>query len=567
MRIAPLALALALASPLALGCKGGGGGESATDSTTSGADTSTSAGDTESGGDLPSCGDGDSICITPLRSVDVLFVIDNSGSMAEEQALLAANFASFIEILESPKVRADYRIGITTTDSGNPMCPGSATTPEGGQLVLSSCVDRIPLGEFVFTGTDPVTDASFACTESCSKGDAELAIQPSFTSADGVEKARPWIERIAGQTNLPAGVSMTEAFQCFGPQGVAGCGFESPLESLDRALARMESGGEASYGFLRDEALLAVIFLTDEVDCSYNPAHSEIFTDNKVFWNDPGDLYPTSAACWRAGVACAGPGPDYPECWSESHDVGGSPGASDDDAVLWPLGRYVDRLQAIEDEKRLINVEAEVIVSVIAGVPSGYPQNPQVFSEGGDAQFLSDFGIGPGCVSASGGAAVPPVRLREFAEAFQVGDDTNLFSICDDDYSPALAAIAEILSANLRPTCILDCVADTDPQTPLLDPDCTIVNTDLETKVPSVVPPCVDEGGEWTPPPGEPACHVILVDPGGVTPTIDDDLSPICADNGWNAEIVVIRADPKVKLNLTYSCKLSADPAADCPGL
>ena len=59
------------------------------------------------------------------KDVDILFVIDNSGSMGEEQGTLAANFASFIEVLERPEVKANYRIGITTTDNGNPWCDGT----------------------------------------------------------------------------------------------------------------------------------------------------------------------------------------------------------------------------------------------------------------------------------------------------------------------------------------------------------------------------------------------------------------------------------------------------------
>ena len=38
-------------------------------------------------------------------------------------------------------------------------------------------------------------------------------------------------------------------------------------------------------------------------------------------------------------------------------------------------------------------------------------------------------------------AGLPPVRLREFAEFFQVDADVNLFSICSADYSPALARL------------------------------------------------------------------------------------------------------------------------------
>jgi hypothetical protein len=45
---------------------------------------------------------------------DLLFVIDNSASMAEEQALLGASFQAFVEAIEGTS--ADLQVGITTTD-------------------------------------------------------------------------------------------------------------------------------------------------------------------------------------------------------------------------------------------------------------------------------------------------------------------------------------------------------------------------------------------------------------------------------------------------------------------
>ncbi len=48
--------------------------------------------------------------------VDVLFVVDDSGSMSAEQASLAANFDAFIHAAEDWET--DYRIAVTTTDLG-----------------------------------------------------------------------------------------------------------------------------------------------------------------------------------------------------------------------------------------------------------------------------------------------------------------------------------------------------------------------------------------------------------------------------------------------------------------
>jgi hypothetical protein len=52
-----------------------------------------------------------------VQEVDVLFVVDDSGSMGDEQNNLASNFESFINVALA--WNADYRIGVTTTDMSN----------------------------------------------------------------------------------------------------------------------------------------------------------------------------------------------------------------------------------------------------------------------------------------------------------------------------------------------------------------------------------------------------------------------------------------------------------------
>src|SRR5690606_23068973 len=157
----------------------------------------------------------------------------------------------------------------TRTDSGNPNGKAVDTTPEGGNVVLSSCLDRVDAGEFAneFLGED----YSYACTDHCALDDATLTamMKPTETQySDGEAAPRRWIERIEGNTNLPEGVSTVDAFQCFGPQGVSGCGFESHLDSMYRALAQASSeSSTTNYGFLRDQAILSVVIVTDEADC------------------------------------------------------------------------------------------------------------------------------------------------------------------------------------------------------------------------------------------------------------------------------------------------------------
>jgi hypothetical protein len=47
-------------------------------------------------------------------SADVLFVVDDSASMAEEQATLSINFADFIDVISNTD--ADFQLGVVTTD-------------------------------------------------------------------------------------------------------------------------------------------------------------------------------------------------------------------------------------------------------------------------------------------------------------------------------------------------------------------------------------------------------------------------------------------------------------------
>lgn len=68
-----------------------------------------------------------------LRAVDVLFVVDNSGSMADDQQLLANNFNRFIEsAFDDTSLR--FHIGVTTTD----VIGGT-----GGPLVASYLTDSL----------------------------------------------------------------------------------------------------------------------------------------------------------------------------------------------------------------------------------------------------------------------------------------------------------------------------------------------------------------------------------------------------------------------------------------
>jgi len=154
------------------------------------------------------------------QKMDLLFVIDNSFSMDQEQANLIANFPQFIGVLDASGL--DYRVAVTTTGRDY-------------QYLASTPLGTIP--------------------QRVTGGDNGTLLQPP---ACGMTKR--WLDK------ADAGPAAT--FACVANVGTDGPGFEMPLGAMRDAFEdRMTDGTNA--GFRRADALLGVVFLTDEEDCSY----------------------------------------------------------------------------------------------------------------------------------------------------------------------------------------------------------------------------------------------------------------------------------------------------------
>ncbi len=159
------------------------------------------------------------------QKMDLLFVVDDSGSMAEEQTNLATNFPQFATVLDQYMVEAglplDYRLAITTT----------GRDVEYTEVLPPPFPTSIPMSEMGDDG---------AFRQSCGM-------------------SRRWLERT--DTGVPT------TFACAANVGTGGSSLEMPLYASELALQeRMADGTNA--GFLREDALLAVVYLTDEDDCS-----------------------------------------------------------------------------------------------------------------------------------------------------------------------------------------------------------------------------------------------------------------------------------------------------------
>jgi hypothetical protein len=203
----------------------------------------------------------------PKAQVDILFVVDNSNSMEEEQQSLVAAFPTFIDALVQTGAALDLHLGVVTTDlgAGNYSLP-SCETPggDGGMLQNSGRV----------AGCLPPSDRWISLDSSSGKTNV------------------PNPKQIDGPTLVK------NAFQCIAPVGVGGCGFEQPLEAMRRAL---DPAKNVNPGFRRNDAFLAVVLLTDEDDCSAQ--RTELFDPAQQGPSDRlGPL--TSFRCTEFGISC-----------------------------------------------------------------------------------------------------------------------------------------------------------------------------------------------------------------------------------------------------------------------
>ena len=412
--------------------------------------------------------------------LDILFVVDNSG-WSQQQRLAGATSELVDTLLKN---RVDLRIAITTTDMGNPASPAPITPAAAGAFQLQSCLER-PDEAFEVDGVDVRGSCSSACTHE--------TIETTETTVLELDEAlsRPWLEARGGESNLADGeggeqIPVLEALACALPLGVGGSGFESPLEAMHQALDRTGTEGDPNFGFLRGDAHLLVVLFTDQADCSHNGDFDDIFTDsNQTFW---GADEPNPSICWNAGVECIGDPPQFFDCVAVDKSSDGSVTLDSDQSVLYPVSRYVDMLESIETNKnegRDGGDELEVLVRVIAGIPTVEETDAKLYELGADpdeASFESEHGIAPGCDAAEGEAAVspafsavPPVRLLEFAERMAESVDGDpVYSVCASDSTPdaedtnpddeafdgAFADVTTLIEGRIPALCMPVCVAE-----------------------------------------------------------------------------------------------------------
>jgi hypothetical protein len=194
-------------------------------------------------------------CAAPAPLVDVLIVMDEAPSMVEEVSAIASGLEIIGDVYDSAVSRLDFRIAVVSSELA---ADGSAP------FVDTSCRER---GEaFIAPGIDL---HAAGCLDVCKLA----ALETSSTSVDGdpVARPRPWIELLDLESNLPAGIDARDDLACRGALGFRGTQPPQPLAAMTRALAQSADPNDPAFGFIRDEASLFVLFVTDGDDASPGP--------------------------------------------------------------------------------------------------------------------------------------------------------------------------------------------------------------------------------------------------------------------------------------------------------
>jgi hypothetical protein len=376
--------------------------------------------------------------------VDMLFMIDNSASMSEEQQKLNAQLARLVQVLTSgdfdgvPNADGELdfrpvgslRLGVVSSDLGVAGVNGIWSC--GSNAFLPT--DQAPAFDALGTIDKPFGDDA-VLNNSTAVAVTGVTIRNPPATGQPVQAVPPRAECNAASLPLfleyPNGGSAADIagwFSCISELGVNGCAIEQQLESTYKALApstdRSFSRGSAGHGppmgrnaaFLRPEAILALVVVTDEEDCSSPDASAAQLYSSL-------DVVTINNLCGR------------------------------NTNLLHPVQRYIEGLHALKAEA----FQDRVIFAGIVGVPLAAQTQGQSLSEilqRPEMRFRETLtGAAPACTATGGaGTATPARRIVETAIGF--GENGVITSICENDYSAALDAIIGKIAGKLSGQCL-----------------------------------------------------------------------------------------------------------------
>lgn len=387
------------------------------------------------------------VSVNNIDKVDILFSVDNSGSMAEEQNSLKEQFPKMITVLTT---------GMRSANDPNPFPPAK----DLHLAVVSS--DMGAIGQVNVQGCDM-------------NGGDDGRLQNIPRGTIGCQASYPAFLAYVSGRDTPQQIATD--FACIAELGTGGCGYEQQMEAPFKALwpsvyadehgnvvkdnpytflgvtpQQMLGRGdqlppEGSKGFVRTDpntgiSLLAVVVVTDEEDCSSKKTdHFRVPTGN----TDPLAMQGNQIRCFK-----------NPE-------------------NLYDVNRYIDGFKKLRP-----GYEKLVVFAGITGVPPDLVDEKARmnvdFTDEASRNMYYDRILGdrrmqetvqggrvtqnaqmtPSCTrrdrTGQISTAYPPRRIVQVVKGF--GENGVIQSICQDDFGPAMDAIIEVIARQLGAVCL-----------------------------------------------------------------------------------------------------------------
>jgi hypothetical protein len=336
----------------------------------------------------------------PTRKVDMLFVIDDSSFTVRMQQNLVSNFPAFLNRLSDPPGLPDLHIAVISTNMGAGDGSIDTCNATGGDNGIFQYRAR---GTCVATGLDP--GATYI---------VETGTVRNYTG------------------------NLDDVFACIAMLGESGCGFEHQLASISRALgADGRPPPQENQGFLRPDAYLFVVVVTDEDDCSALPGSPLFDTKTNTSLDSPLGL-PTSFRCNEFGHLCNGVQPPRRPPTGSVDDIVMLEGcrSAEEAGMLIPVGALVAQLRSLKSFP-----DEQIMVAAIAGPSTPYSVRWMTRPPADNEPRPH---ITPSCTSPDAHSAAPSVRIADWIQSF--GGNGLMISACDDAYTPVLDRLSSTLS-------------------------------------------------------------------------------------------------------------------------
>jgi hypothetical protein len=415
----------------------------------------------------------------PPPLLDLAFVVSNSPSMASKRDKLLTQFSKLMHALADPFDGSLPNLRVAFFD-GN-MGTSGELAGDAGKL------------QMVDAGSCGIADPAARWLQM-------LTLTPANYTGDTTQD----LTCLLG--NLPQGA----------------CAYQQLLRAA--ATSASTTGPDHLSAFVRKNAYLGLVFISDEDDCS-------TFSDGKMFAPDiPTEV--ESLRCATRAHTCAGKSLSYPttgtvtapliDCSARTDTCAANTDTTQPTSCspLADIRTLAQRIKALKSDKDMVTVTAifgwpltdndyATATYKIDAIPNphrGAGQPSTVYDlwptcyDAEHPPSHPDPETGYDAVAAAYGAK-PGLRLSAFVDEF--GYQGLKFSTCQPDWSDALKRMGRASDGVLRSICLDAKLVDSDPSTADIEPDCLVdiflpKVEDVSTPSTSACATATGDSTEWT---------------------------------------------------------------------